>query len=138
MMIDKGSALYVHAPKPTYDCDDCVFWIMQSRRCVLHGASDFIGPEASCGYFIQGPQIFGDRPLGLITKDESGYVDNVNEASCKRCKRWVQDGWACLEVNKDSPGDDPGMIHPDACCCLWIEDPERGPLPEEAFASKGY
>lgn len=138
-MITKGSALYIHAPKGDYDCDDCPFYIMPTRRCVLHGAYDHINPEDSCGYFVPGPSgIFGDRPLGFVTPAESGLVRNVNEAGCKRCRNWLPDSWACMEVDKDSPGDDPGMIHPDSCCCLWVEDPTRGPLPSEAFERQGY
>lgn len=138
-MISKGSALYVHAPRPEYDCDDCAAYLMADRRCVFHGRDDYIGMEASCGYFMQGvPGALGFVPLGLITKQESGYVEDVNEASCKRCEYWNPEEWACAKVDKDSVGDDPGIIHPDACCCLWGKSAERGNLPSSYFAVRGY
>lgn len=118
-LVPKASALYVHAPKPDYDCDDCVFYILP-RQCLIHGANDYIAPEASCGYFIQGtPSSIGLVPLGLLTKQETGYVSDVGGASCKRCTAFNPDNWGCQRVDKDSVGDDPGMIHPDACCVLW-------------------
>lgn len=78
-----------------------------------------IDPQASCGYFMPGPCCsLGDKPLGLLTKLESGYALDVNGASCKRCEYWNPAG-DCQLVDKDSPGDDQGEIDGDACCVLW-------------------
>jgi hypothetical protein len=138
-MIPKGSALYLHAPQPNYDCDDCAAYLMADRRCALHGRDDYIGMEDSCGYFMPGaPGTLGFVPLGLLTKQQSGFAEDVSEASCKRCKSWDPENWACALVDKDSLGDDPGLIHPDACCCLWTKDPERGNLPTSWFTQRGY
>jgi hypothetical protein len=117
--IPKGSVLYLHAPGGRYDCADCASFIPECRRCIIHGPDDDIDPRASCGYFLPGP--YGTDPaLGFVTKAESGYVESVNGASCKRCEYWNPAG-DCLLVDKDSPGDDPGVIHGDACCVLWEE-----------------
>jgi len=138
-MISKGSALYLHAPKGCYDCDDCAMFIDYSHRCAIHSSNDYISPEGSCGYFVPGMvNSFGDDPKSLVTKQESGYVEDVNEASCKRCKAWSAEGWDCAVVDKDSAGDDPGIIHPDACCCLWQKDPIRGNMPDAAIEATEY
>jgi hypothetical protein len=138
-MISKGSALYLHSPKGDYDCDDCPMFIDSSRRCVIHSPDDFISPGGSCGYFIPGiPGQFGLIPLSFVTKQESGYTDAVNGASCKRCKAWLPDEWKCQEVDADSTGDDPSIIHPDACCCLWQPDPERASLPDQYFEHQQF
>jgi hypothetical protein len=133
-MIDKAPAGYMHVPRGDYDCDDCPMWIEMSRRCVLHGASDIVLDSDSCNYFVLGfAGQFGQTPLGYLTKEQSGFCHSVAGLSCKRCKHWLRDEWACEGVNKDSAGDDPGMIHPDGCCDLWEIDPTFGHLPSEAL-----
>ena len=115
--LSKGSALYIHASGGDYDCDDCVFFVGRDR-CNIHGPNDEISPEGSCGYFIQGRGNTFDRKFLRLTKDETGYVDDVGGASCKRCKHFGRPD-DCELVNRMSDGDDPGQINPDACCCLW-------------------
>lgn len=119
--LSKGSALYIHATGGEYDCDDCVFFV-DGRRCNIHGPNDEISPDGSCGYFIQGRADTFDGKFLRLTKDETGYVDDVGGASCKKCKhfKYPSDHWTdCELVNRMSDGDDPGQIDPDACCCLW-------------------
>jgi len=133
-MIDKSHAGYMHMPRGDYDCDDCPFWIESSRRCVLHGASDIVLPTDSCNFFCLGVAgSFGQTPLGYVTKLESGFAHSTAGFSCKRCANWLRDEWGCVGVDKNSEGDDPGIIHPDACCCLWEKDPEYGDMPSEAL-----
>lgn len=115
----KGSALYLHAVGGRYDCQDCAMFLKDSQRCTIHGPGDIIRAIASCGYFMPGPPI-GIEPKGYITKAESGYTEDVHGASCKRCEYFNPEG-DCLLVDKDSPGDDPGTIDPNGCCCLWEE-----------------
>lgn len=133
-MITKLQAGYVHFPRGEYDCDDCPQWIESSRRCVLHGASDTLLEHDSCNYMVLGfPGSFGQTPLGYLTKDQSGFVRSSQGFSCKRCRYWGRDDWACLEVDKDTEGNDPNMIHPDGCCNLWQADPIYGGMPTEAL-----
>jgi hypothetical protein len=100
----------------------------------MHGASDILLPNDSCNYFTLGfPGAFGQTPLGLLTKEQSGFTHSANGFSCKRCVNWNRDEWACLEVDKDSEGNDPEMIHPDACCNVWLPDPVYGTMPSDAL-----
>ena len=116
--LPKGSVLYLHAPGARYDCQDCTAFIPGAKRCILLGPGDEVTPPDSCGYFIPGPYQPGAQPQGWLTKEEVGFAQNVNGASCKRCEYWNPEG-DCLLVDKDSPGDDPGTISGDACCVLW-------------------
>lgn len=114
----KGSVLYLHAPGGRYDCQDCTAYIPGDHNCILMGPEVVVAPEDSCGYFIPGPYQIGARAQGWLTPQETGFTKSVGGASCKRCEYWNPDG-DCMLVDKDSPGDDPGTIHGDACCCLW-------------------
>lgn len=134
-MILKSQAGYMHAPRGQYDCDDCPMWIEMSRRCVLHGASDIVLESDSCNYFMLGfpGSLFGQTPLGLLTKDQSGFAHSTAGFSCKRCNSWQRDEWTCCQVESNSEGDDLNMIHPDACCNLWEKDSVYGSMPTEAL-----
>jgi len=133
-MITKSQAGYLHVPRGDYDCDDCPMWIESSRRCVLHGASDIVLGSDSCNYFMLGfPGQFGQTPLGYLTKDQSGFQSSTAGFSCKRCANWQRDEWSCAEVDKSSQGDDSDMIHPDACCNVWVKDSTYGDMPAEAL-----
>jgi hypothetical protein len=133
-MITKSQAGYLHVPRGDYDCDDCAFWIEPTRRCVLHGASDTIMGTDSCNYFTLGwPGTFGATPMGYFQKDQSGFMHSTQGFSCKRCDYWLRDAWGCQEVDKDSEGNDPSMIHPDGCCNLWQPDPIYGNMSSDAL-----
>jgi hypothetical protein len=41
----------------------------------------------------------------------------------------------CNAVDKDSPGANPGEIHPYGCCTLWSKDAQRGNWPESRFTA---
>lgn len=121
--LSKGSVLYVHSIAKGYDCDDCPAFLPESSRCVLHGRDDKIGSMDSCGYWMGGlPGALGLVPLGLVTKQESGFAENVHGAGCEQCIHFNAEDWQCEVVDETSPGDDPGMIHPDACCAAWKEE----------------
>ena len=67
-------------------CDKCVFFISsihkgKPSRCVLHQKADDIKPGGWCEYFLEGRQwLMGYEPLNLLTKKESGYVDDARES----------------------------------------------------------
>lgn len=124
----------MHVPRGDYDCDDCPFWIELGRKCVLHGPSDVVLEHDTCNYFVLGaPGMFGQEPLSLLTKQQSGFTSSHEGFGCKRCVAFDREDWACSEVNKDSPGDDPQSIHPDGCCNLWKPDPKYGSMPSEVL-----
>src|SRR5580658_1438809 len=135
-MIEKSQASYLHSPDIQYQCRDCPSWIEGESQCVLHGPNDVLLRIDSCNYFVREmPGLFGQTPLALLTKEESGATRNAEGFSCKRCEEWDQENWSCSKVDKDTTGADPGMIHPDACCNLWKPDPIRSQMPTDAFYS---
>jgi broad specificity phosphatase PhoE len=136
-VIPKLAAGYVHFPSGEYDCDDCPFWL-KGNRCVLHGPDDDLLAHDACNYMVLGvPGSLGDRPMGYLRKDQSGFVRSVNGFSCRRCRFFNREANACSEVDKDSPGDDPGSIQPKGCCNLWKADPVYGAMTEEQLDKKG-
>ena len=129
----KASVGYMFKPNTQYVCGDCRDYIPDSLRCVPHGASDTFLPLDGCNIFVPGtPHTDNVFPLGALTKGESGFMRSNYGFSCKRCEHFNPEAFDCEEVDKDSPGDTPGMIHPDACCNEWEPDPSRQ-LPTEAF-----
>ena len=114
--IPKANALYVHFSKEAYDCDDCVFWL-EGDRCLIHGANFEAKGEDSCGFMIQGkPDTYKGMAHLNMKPVETGFARNVHEAGCRRCRHYGNRD--CNLVDKDSPGDDRGIIHPGACCAL--------------------
>lgn len=137
-MIEKQTVLYMLKPATQYECGDCYAYLPEDRRCLYHSFSDTFLPFDGCGLFTQGtPRPKGTTPLGLVTKQESGFARSTFGFSCKRCENFIESG-DCSSVDKDSPGDTPGMIHPDACCNGWEADPRRSMMPTEAFSGNGY
>jgi hypothetical protein len=125
----KQSVGYTHAENTNYTCPDCVFNVSKGQ-CAVLGRAGTISEFGGSNFFIFSPP--NDRArekmpyVGPLTKNEIGYVENKPGFSCKRCEYFVG-GTAmdCKKVDKDSPGDDPGMIHPDACCNRWEKDGMR-------------
>lgn len=148
--VSKQGTVYLHVlPDPDgyqtqYQCRDCPMWIGDVERCTIHGPEDVIKPFGTCGYFVRGQPVSseGHEPMGGVTPLQSGYEENAVGFSCKRCAAYVAmvlengtlaDSGGCQIVDYDSPGDDPGKIHPDACCAAWTKDPEVGELPTDEF-----
>lgn len=137
--IDKRSVTYLHVMPSgvtQYECRDCPMWISDTERCTIHG-EDVIRATGSCNFFVHGPPITSaeDEPHGMVTTMQSGYEENPYGVgfSCKRCTFFVPhpdggESGGCDIVDYDSSGDDPGMIHPNACCNAWVIDEERGSM----------
>lgn len=112
--IPKAVALYIHK-SGRYTCNECVFY--KEKKCALYGPSVAIQPYGGCNLWVKGTE---DVPwIGGVTKEETGYMENKEGFSCKRCEEFIAEKKACEKINKNSPGDDPGIIHPDACCNRW-------------------
>lgn len=116
--IDKMSVLYLHIIGTDYECKDCILFI-KDGQCVIHRPNDDIKATDSCGLFVYGRAMENGRPLGIITPQQSGLVHSKNGFSCKRCKFFNPGHNVCSQVDENTPGDDPGQIHPDACCNVW-------------------
>jgi hypothetical protein len=112
-----------------YECRDCPSWISDTRRCIAHGPDVEILATGSCSFWLYGqPKLSAQaKPLDFITPIQSGYQNNPAGAgwSCKRCRHFVakcdeqgrlSEQGGCDLVDFRTDGDDPGMIHPDACC----------------------
>lgn len=118
--IDKQSVLYLHISGTDYECKDCGLFINDKERCFIHGTNDVIKDFGSCGLFIYGEPLPNNVvPVGILSKEESGYVESEQGYSCKRCEYFNSPLKDCQKVNKDSVGVDEGMIHLDACCNAW-------------------
>jgi hypothetical protein len=114
----KAVVLYIHVQGTDYECKDCLMFIM-NERCLIHRKDDVIKATDSCGLFIYGKAIENARPLGIITPTQSGLTHSTTGFSCKRCTYFNSNAQKCTQVDETSDGDDPGIIHPDACCNAW-------------------
>lgn len=124
--IDKQAVLYIHIDGTNYQCRDCILFIT-NNHCLVHRKDDKILPSDSCGLFIYGEPAEEGTPLGIITPEQSGLTHSENDTgfSCKQCEYFGSQVKDCQKVNKDSEGDDPGIIHPDACCNNWDSNDEQ-------------
>ena len=156
--VSKQGVLYLHVlPDSTgrqtqYECRDCPMFISDVGQCTIHGPDDAISETGSCGYFLPGVPTTSDTgavPHSNVTVQQSGYMENPHGTgfSCKRCREYVMklddkgqpDALGgCNIVDYDSPGDDPGNIHPDACCAAWEPDATRASMQNEDFARHQY
>lgn len=118
----KSAVLYIHRTGTDYECKDCPWFQPGKGRCFLHSPSTEISPTGTCGYWVKGkplPAIQDLQPTAALSKLESGYTEAPSGYSCKRCDEFLPDSQDCVKVDRNSPGDDPGLIHADACCCRW-------------------
>lgn len=125
----KQSVLYVLRPETEYTCEKCLFKRDEAKKCALFAATDNIKPSGSCGFWIHfNPEKAGSdfAPIGAVTKEEAGYMDSKNGFSCKRCEYFDPNSMDCSKVDKNSDGDTPGEIHPNACCNRFEPDDKRG------------
>lgn len=132
--IPKEAVLYVFRPETQYTCDKCVFSKDKnhpdSTKCKILGATESINPYGSCGFWIHMDPHGEKTPeipwIGAITKIQAGYDENKQGFSCKRCEYFDPEKMDCSKVDKNSEGDTPGIIHPNACCNRWEVDSKRG------------
>lgn len=131
----KQAALYVYRPETQYKCEECVFAKLKSTKCALYGPTENIKPEGSCSMWMHmdpGSKVAEEIPyLSLVTKLETGYVENKTGFSCKRCEYFSANKQDCSKVRKDSPGDTIGSIDPNACCNRWEKDKIRGEMTDK-------
>lgn len=131
--IPKEAVLYVFRPETQYTCDKCIFYkqsYQHPSQCSIFGPAADIKPHGSCGFWIHRDPQDGGREMpwiGLVTKEQSGYVENATGFSCKRCE-YYSTGMDCEKVDKNSEGDTPGIIHPNACCNRWEPDSIRSKM----------
>jgi len=123
--ISKEVVCYVSRPETEYTCDSCIYY--KEKKCALYGPTIEIKPYGGCNLYIHGEPGKIEIPwIGLVTKLETGYMENKQGFSCKRCEEFIPESNGCEKINKYSPGDDAGMINPNACCNRWEKDPKRG------------
>lgn len=137
-MLAKPAAGYMHKPGTEYICGDCIFYFDEEKKCQLLAGGDNVLVFDGCNNFCPGPagSLSDSRnPLYALTPQEVGLTHSEYGFSCKRCVHYGTEDWSCAVVDKESEGDDQGMIHPDACCNSWERDPSRGMLPTEVVRS---
>lgn len=117
--ISKSVVLYIHREGTDYQCKDCSMWVGSVNGCTIHKPGVEIKGEGSCGLWVDGDPMPDAEPHGYLTHETSGYDESPEGFSCKRCRHFIAEGNDCHKTDKDSPGDDPGEIHPDACCNHW-------------------
>jgi len=116
--LPKAAVLYIHVPGTDYECEDCLLFIV-GERCLVHRKDDVIKATDSCGLFLYGKALENARPIGIVTPIQSGLTHSKNGFSCKRCTYFNSPQQKCAKVDENSDGDDPGIIHADACCNVW-------------------
>lgn len=118
----KSAALYVFYPGTKYTCSECVF--MKEKSTGAFTCTFFVPGKnnvelwGSCNYYVKGKVGSVEGPYEK-TKIESGYMENKEGFSCKRCEYFNPPKKKCEKVDENSPGNTPGIIHPDACCDFW-------------------
>jgi hypothetical protein len=125
--ISKEQAGYQYRPEVEYRCVECVMRKKADAglRCAWFGPTVPVKDYGTCIYFAHGT--VADIPyLGLFTKEELGYEENKEGFSCKRCEEFSYARNDCKKVDRNSPGDTPGTISPNACCDFWERDRKRG------------
>ncbi len=132
--IPKEAVLYIFRPETQYTCNKCVNYHATNMeapaaKCALLAAKETIKPFGSCGFWIHMDPFAENSPfipsLAVLLKTQAGYAENKNGFSCKRCEYFDPEKLDCRKVDKDSEGDTPGMIHPNACCNRWEADDIR-------------
>ncbi len=145
--ITKADAGYVYRPETQYRCGECIFAkpldgakivpVKETQAaCAFFGPATNISPtKGSCIYYTHGhPEDFDIPWIALFTKDQLGYAENKNGFSCKRCEYFAIQANDCRKpVDKDSEGDTPGLIHPNACCDFQTPDKKRGQMETAAL-----
>ncbi len=125
--ISKEVVCYINRPETEYTCDSCLYY--KQKKCALYGPTVEIKPYGGCNLYIHAEPGKIDIPwIGLVTKIETGYMENKMGFSCKRCEEFIAASSSCEKINKYSPGDDPGMINPNACCNRWEYDEKRSEM----------
>lgn len=105
--IDKDDALYLEIKNTDYECKDCIFY--KEKKCALYGKEVDIKPFGSCNYWMEDKIGVETDWLNTTTKKESGYEENKDGYSCKRCE-YFHSG-KCEKVK--------GSISLDGCCDFW-------------------
>lgn len=121
----KSSAGYVHDKATQYHCSDCYKFNPDFSCVEVRGV---IKPIGGCNTFVFGRPGTGGHVAAKLSQLEAGYVENKAGFSCKRCEYFSVANWDCTKVDKDSPGPDRGLIHPDGCCNNWERDSLRGAI----------
>lgn len=138
MKITKAQAGYTfHPDVPAYVCEDCIFEkdLKGKDYCSLFGAAITINEKTgSCNMWSHGEpekQKIDVPLLSIFTKSQLGYDENRFGFSCKRCSHFGIGKNDCEVVDKNSTGDTPGQISPNACCSVWTRDSKRGGMTDQ-------
>lgn len=132
--IKKSQALYIERPNTQYQCKDCVYFrmFMNAPRCALFKQHEIIKEIGTCGLWQPKSEVLLSTPWFVTSsKIESGYEENKEGFSCKRCEEFTEND--CKKIDKNSPGDSKGTISKDGCCNFWDKDDERGNMKTEEF-----
>lgn len=116
--IPKEVVLYIHKKDTAYRCRQCVFAKSGANKCALYGSAVSITPGGTCGLWVQKKSQPELSYIGGVNKSETGYTEEIDGYSCKRCEYFLPE-MNCAKVDKSSSGDDPGQILPDGCCNHW-------------------
>lgn len=116
--IKKERAGYVYEPGSDYTCGECAFF--EGGLCMLYEEpGNKVKEHGSC--ILWQPDVKGVKSpeFGTTTKRETGYEENEEGFSCKRCEYFLSDKKDCKKVDKNSEGATPGQIRSGACCNFW-------------------
>ena len=86
----------------------------RGSKCAKFGRGDTARANGTCILWPLGAPV-QITPNNSYTSSELGYTENPNGTKCKRCSNFLAPN-DCRMVDRSSPGDDPRVIHPEACC----------------------
>ncbi len=144
---DRSTFLYMEPAQPGNDdfaqCGTCIEWLSDISKCRLHGKGDDIDADDSCGLYVEGEPQQGLEPLGLVTPEISGLVDE--QTRCHNCNAYDgrdQQRIHCdlyVQLNRILPElfELEERVEPNACCNAMVpgkRDPSifgpYGPIPD--------
>lgn len=129
--IEKAIVLYVFDPPTRYSCSECAF-ITSTGECSDYVKADRdVKAYGSCNNWrslVEG-RIAGNHDH---TREATGYAENREGFSCKRCDEFIADTRRCQKVD-EAGGLTPGIIHPNACCNRWEPSPTKRNLTDAEF-----
>lgn len=120
--------LYRH-PNPDgsrKNCGNCIMWVANEDRCVIHPRDLRIGEDEMCGYHVFGQPMpkWMDHPgIMPVTPDISGLRmagPGVACASCVFYKKQSDQGGLCMGVANPETGQAPVPVESRGWCTRYV------------------
>lgn len=116
--LTKSEVLYMEIPKGPLACGNCMMWIKDVDRCMIHPKDTKVTGDMICGLYVNGKPSISDEAEseGYVTATMSGL--GKGRTNCGNC-RWGVDSYCVHPMLKGWP------VHmQNGCCNAWTEKTE--------------